>query len=191
MKQFCLLYIILIISGCSSVSKYETPNYEVVKKEGNIEIRSYPSFLKAEVRLEGEREQVSGKAFSILFSYITGKNTGENKISMTIPVLQEKNNKANAWDVSFLLPKNFNLLNAPKPKDDRIKLIQTKQAKLVAISFSGFWSEKNMQKHKALLDEFVKKEGLKIKAGEVFAFYNSPYTLPWLRRNEVLYFVME
>lgn len=191
MQKYFLIYIILILSGCSLMKKYETPNYEVIKKQGDIEIRSYPSLLKAQVNVSGKRQEASGQAFSILFSYISGKNLGENKISMTVPVMQESIEKEDKWNVSFLLPKSFNLENAPKPKDERIKLIQTKQEKLVAISFSGFWSEKNMQKHKNILDEFVKKEGLKIKPGQVFAFYNSPFTLPFFRRNEVLYFVDE
>lgn len=171
------------------MKNYETPNYTVIKKEGDIEIRSYPSLLKAQVNVKGQRQETSSQAFRILFDYISGKNATSNKISMTVPVMQESANKQDQWNISFLLPKSFTLENAPKPKDERIKLIQTKQETLVAITFSGFWSEKNMQKHKNILDEFVKKEDLKVKKGQVFAFYNSPFTLPFFRKNEVLYFV--
>jgi hypothetical protein len=72
----------------------ETPKYEVIKKNKNIEIRKYPEYIQAEVEIKdvGYRSAVE-KGFQILAGYIFGDNISRKKIDMTAPVKTSKSEK--------------------------------------------------------------------------------------------------
>ena len=67
----------------------EQPDYSVIKKDNEFEIRQYTNFLTATVETDGERDEAIGKGFRILFKYISGENKEKENISMTIPVMQK------------------------------------------------------------------------------------------------------
>jgi predicted nuclease of restriction endonuclease-like RecB superfamily len=106
---------------------------------------------------------------------------------MTAPVKQSKDN--NEWNVSFVLPSKYNLENVPKPKDNRINIYEQKESIRAVIRFSGFWTESNLNKHKEKLEKYIKDNGLTVKSEVIYAFYNSPYWIPFFRRNEVMYII--
>ncbi|MEI8390797.1 MAG: heme-binding protein [bacterium] len=201
LKLFLSALFLLVFIGASPImAKYETPEYQVIKSYKNIEIRKYPSYLVAEVTTTGERDKAANEAFMILFDYISGKNipnekipmtvpvtqSGE-KISMTIPVQQIKEN--NNWKLSFVVPSKYTLENVPKPKDERIKIYKQEESRRAVIRFSGLSSESNLSKNKQKLDNFIKENGFKIKSEPIYAFYDAPFTLPFLRRNEIMYII--
>jgi hypothetical protein len=64
--------------------------YQIVKKEGEFELRDYTAQILAEISVDGELEDAGKKAFQPLFQYISGQNQSENKIAMTAPVGVEK-----------------------------------------------------------------------------------------------------
>lgn len=191
-----------ILSACGG--DYEAPQYKVTKQAGNIEHRAYAPMLLAEVTIKGEdRDEAGNAAFRILFDYISGANQPSEEIAMTVPVTQSAEGQeiamtvpvtqakqaSGAWRTNFRLPSSISVKTAPKPTDERIRLYETTPENMVAISFSGFWGDENMAEHKALLDAYIESEGLKVTGPVRYAFYNSPFTLPWMRRNEVLYLV--
>jgi len=80
-----------------------------------------------------------------------------------------------------------NTETAPKPTDNRVSIISVPGERVVAIRFSGFWSDSNYAEHNAELQAFIAAEGLITEGEPVFAYYNAPF-VPWfLRRNEVIY----
>lgn len=105
---------------------------------------------------------------------------------MTSPVNQQvqKNGK---WLIQFGMPKNFTLQTLPKPEDKSIKFKIIKPRKMVAISFSGRWSDEIFKENKERLLHFIKKNGLKTQGKEILAYYDDPFTFPWNRRNEVIW----
>ena len=66
----------------------EEPEYEVIKKLDNVELRQYAPYVVAEVVLDATAEDAGNRAFPILAGYIFGKNKGEKKFAMTAPVTQ-------------------------------------------------------------------------------------------------------
>jgi hypothetical protein len=139
-----------------------------------------------------------------LFEYISGANTGDQSISMTAPVTQKPASDDGAkismtapvaqtetpegdWQVAFYLPRDYTTETAPKPTDDRVSIISVPGERVVAIRFSGFWSDSNYAEHNAELQAFIAAEGLITEGEPIFAYYNAPF-VPWfLRRNEVIY----
>ena len=74
----------------------------------------------------------------------------------------------------------------PMPLDDRVILKQEPGRLIAAIRYSGTWSRDRYQEKEASLRSLIGEHGLKVVGEPVFARYNAPFTLWFLRRNEVL-----
>ncbi len=205
MKNMGVLIMVLFIAGCSTSEKagyykgYQLPPYTVSESEGDIELRSYQPQLVAEVMVEGTRDEAANKGFRILANYIFGDNIPKETLAMTTPVAQKPASEkiamtspvsqmamGNKWAVQFGMPKEYTLDTVPKAKDERINFRMTGQNTVAAIRFSGRWSDARFDENKKKLDQFLKIRGLKAVSEPVFAYYDSPFTLPWNRRNEIL-----
>ena len=141
----------------------EEPDYIVLKKESDIEIRQYKNFLTASIKMEGDRKEAIGKGFRSLFKYISGENKNRESISMTIPVMQKSlgNNK---WNVSFVVPKKFDLKNVPQPDNANIQIKNNSDLKVIAITFSGLFSDGNIEENETKLRNYIKEKEIKIKS---------------------------
>jgi len=140
----------------------EEPDYIVLKKESEIEIRQYKNFLTASVETEGDRKEAIGKGFRYLFKYISGENKNKESISMTIPVMQ-KSSGNNKWSISFVVPKKFDLKNVPQPDNANIQIKNNSDLKVIAITFSGLFSDGNIEENETKLRNYIKEKGIKIE----------------------------
>jgi hypothetical protein len=61
----------------------EGPVYSVVKEDGNVEIRDYPGYITAQVKVRSDYNSALYSGFMKLFNYISGQNTNRSKIKMT------------------------------------------------------------------------------------------------------------
>ena len=176
----------------------EEPDYEVVKKFDQVELRRYAPYLVAEVVLNSAAEDAGNQAFPILAAYIFGKNKGERKFAMTAPVTQTaapvkmemtapvtQAAVPGGTRVQFVLPKGVTLESAPEPLDPRVQLRLVPASLWAVIRYSGTWSQSNYEEHLALLKATLDKAGVATQGEPVLARYNAPIT-PWfLRRNEI------
>ena len=158
---------------------YEEANYEVVKENKEYEIRKYSD------RLVIETNSIEGNGFRKLFNYISGNNKEKKEIKMTVPVTQEIKN--GNMTMQFYLPLKFNKNNAPKPSNSDIKILTIEGGYYAVIRYSGRSSDKNFLRNKDMLEKLLKKDNITILSPPVRASYNSPFTLPMLKRNEVMY----
>jgi hypothetical protein len=175
---------------------YETAGYAVEHTDGTVEVRRYPPQLVAEVTVDGDRSTAAGRGFRILAGYIFGGNTGAGKIAMTTPVTQEpakiamttpvtQSGRDGQWTVRFGMPGSYTLDTLPKPKDDRIRFAETPEDRVVVITFSGLPTAGNLAEKADELRRAVARMGLNVTGDAFYMFYDSPFTLPWNRRNEV------
>jgi len=187
---------ILVVKSAMAIEKAK---YTVLKKEDGFEIRQYDPQIVAETYVEGDLKGVGNEGFRRLYGYITGDNQKKKSISMTAPVVQEQDSekiamtapvgqekKENRWRITFLMPAEYTMETLPEPTDTRVNLVLDPGRLMVAVRYSGTWSEKSYEENKDLLEEYIQKRGL-VKTGEpVWARYDPPF-MPWfLRRNEVL-----
>ena len=168
---------LIIISNAMAVEEVE---YEVIKENEVYEIRKYSDRLAIETL---STNQNSG--FRKLFNYISGKNQKNEEIKMTAPVTQVKKN--GNMTMQFYLPSKFNKENTPDPSSSDVKVLNIKGGYYAVIKYSGMASEKNFIKHKNILEGELKKNNILILGPPVKATYNSPFTLPMLRRNEAMF----
>jgi len=106
------------------------------------------------------------------------------KIAMTAPVNQQRSGEK--WVVSFLMPSKYTMQTLPQPLDSTVILREVPARKMAAVRYSGTWSRKRYEERRARLEEFVSGKGWRIQGEPVFARYDPPFQLPFLRRNEVL-----
>ena len=186
-----------LISGCAMV--VEKPSYEVVRKDGDFELRDYGSTIVAETRVDASLEEAGGEAFDRLFGYISGDNRGETSISMTSPVTQtaaseeiemtapvEQRQTDSGWAVAFIMPSSYTLETLPKPTNPKVTLKTVPARRVAVIEYSGTWTEKRYQQHVDKLEKWIAQQRLKIEGQPVWARYNPPFT-PWfLRHNEIM-----
>jgi hypothetical protein len=185
-----ILFGFQIISG--SAMSYEEPEYTIVNETDTYEVRRYNNRTVAEVTVD---EGNSG--FRVLFAYISGANNGSRKVEMTVPVTQSaaidmtlpvtQSNTNGKMVMRFFLPNQYSMQNAPKPDDKRVRIIDLPEQYFGVISYSGFASESNFEKHHEELRTVLLNDGLVITGPPVKATYNSPFTPPFLRRNEAMY----
>ena len=174
-----LLTLISILALSSQLMAYEEANYEIVKENKIYEIRKYPN------RLVIETNSIQGNGFRKLFNYISGNNKDNEEIKMTVPVTQEIKN--GSMTMQFYLPSKFNKDNAPKPVNSEVKILTIEGGYYAVIEYSGRSSDKNFLKNKDILEKALKQDNLLVLSPPIRASYNSPFTLPILKRNEVMY----
>lgn len=176
----------------------EEPDYKVVEKLEDIEVREYAAYSVAEVVVPGPAAEAGSLAFPILAGYIFGKNKGEKKFAMTAPVTQTaepvklemtapvtQTPTPDGFRVQFVLPKGVTTASAPEPLDTRITLRDIAPSRLAVIRYSGFWSDANYIQHLTKLQATLRNANLAWLGEPVYSRYNAPFT-PWfLRRNEI------
>ena len=180
LKLYFIVFCTLFVLPYSAVMAYEEANYEVVSKNEKYEIRKYSDRLAVETMTSGIDSN-----FRKLFNYISGRNDTEEKIKMTTPVTQvEKNGN---MSMQFYLPSKFNSENVPNPSREDVKIVNIEGGYYAVIRYSGRASNKNFIKHKEILENELKKDNISISGTAIKASYNSPFTLPMLKRNEAMF----
>ena len=180
---------------------FEEPKYQLVETFEKIEVRSYFEYWVAEVEVTGDRNEAGSAGFKLLAAYIFGKNLGNHNISMTAPVIQTEHippelgtslitqsyeGSHRKWTIQFTMPSKFTLETLPKPKNSRVHLKLIPRKKVAVVTYSGRWTEANYQENLEVLKATLEK-GKFTPVGEPFwARYNAPYTLWFLRKNEIL-----
>ncbi len=162
----------------------ETAKYEVIRKEGEFEIRKYEAMLVATVKQAPSR-------FSVLFKYISGANRTSSKIAMTSPVITSKEIAMTApvisdsESMSFMVPSEYGLETVPEPIDGRVSIDEVPERVIATIRFKGFaWRESVGKQTERLLSR-IESEGISAKGVPFLMQYNPPYVPGFLRRNEV------
>jgi SOUL heme-binding protein len=155
----------------------ETPDYKVLEQEGKFEVRDYPAMTVA-------RTAMGDGDFMRLFRYISGGNAAEQKIAMTAPVLVQ--HKGEGGGMSFVVPRKVAAANVPAPKESEVSVDEMPAAKFAALTYSGRRTDSNETDALAKLRAWMAKKNLREEGEPVYAYYDPPWTLPFLRRNEVM-----
>ncbi len=167
-----------------STNKTKEQPYTVLEKDGNIEIRLYPSATLATVQSKAKSySEMASPGFRTLAGSIFGGNESETQIAMTSPVQMDINDSLSS--MSFVMPEGYDMNNLPKPNNSQVILSQTEEQVMAAIRFSGFADDESREKHKQELLNYLNSKGIQTKGNFKFLGYNPPYQLVG-RRNEVV-----
>ncbi len=190
----------------------EEPDYTIVSKTSDYEVRSYGPVVVAETKVNDKFENAGNQAFRILAGYIFGGNQSKTKIAMTAPVSQsnlqptseagvpstlEKSEKISmtapvnqikipsGFLIWFTMPKSYTLETLPTPNDSRVELRQIAGRTVAVFSYSGSWSEERYQEKLTEFRAALQKDDVQTVGEPTLARYNSPFQIWFLRRNEI------
>ena len=185
LKRIVLLIAILFLAGCSVFgnSDVEIAPYTLLQEDDNFQVRHYESLVLVTTpmaTLDGQRGP-----FGKLFKYISGDNDETQKIEMTAPVFMDQDG-GESDTMAFVLPESFSLETAPEPDDPSVNLESIEDYVVATIRFNGRLTQENIQAHRELLETWMKENKLEPIGPAKAAGYNPPFTIPALRRNEVL-----
>jgi hypothetical protein len=176
------LFISLVTSVIATQAiAIEEPVYQVEKawEAEQIEIRAYAPRVMA---VTGMDEDADG-GFRVLAGYIFGGNAEEEKIAMTAPVQQSM---AGEKEMAFMMPAEYALKDLPEPEDQRVSFREAPAYTAAVIQFSGWASADKADEHWQQLRRFLIAEGIEITGEPTLNQYNPPWTLPFMRRNEII-----
>jgi hypothetical protein len=201
MRAYLLGLYIIFFAGL--VMAIEEPEYVVIEKAGDFELRAYSPKIVAETLVSGSMDEASSAGFRLIADYIFGNNTsrigGNEKISMTAPVTMEpETEKINMtapvsmaqtgvqWRVHFVMPGGYTLDTLPKPNNMSVTLREIPARNYAVIRFSGFAGDDKVAAKTTDLMAWLDSKGIVPDGSPELARYNPPWTLPFLRRNEVM-----
>ena len=201
MIQKILLCTLLLLSTLTGIAMAtEEPSYTSILQDAPFEIREYPSLIAAEVTVSGERSDAVSAGFRLLAGYIFGGNTRKQSIAMTAPVTQnEAPNEKIAmtapvmqspdpagWIIRFIMPASYTLETLPTPNDPKVRLVALPPKRLAVVRFSGLVDDNDVEQQTTLLRAFVAQQKLTSVGTPSLARYDPPWTLWFLRRNEIM-----
>jgi hypothetical protein len=198
----------LAVAGCAVFgdrSGTAEPAFIVLARHEPIEIRQYGPRLAAETTVEADEEAARNEGFRRLAGYIFGANTGSAKIAMTAPVAQAPQQGTTiamtapvaqaaapstaagqgGWVVRFFMPAEWTMATLPTPNDPAVRLVEIPGETMAVLRFTGSRAPAAVTRENAALLRALDSGPWQPTGEPVAWFYDPPWTLPWLRRNEV------
>ena len=175
MKTFAAFLSAAMLAGTAMAT--ETPDYKVLSRDGKFEVREYPALTLV-------RTASGDGDFMRLFRYISGSNEAEQKIAMTAPVLMKHEGEKSG--MSFIVPQEVAAGKLPAPRDAAVTVDKLPSGHFAVYHYSGRRSAANEQEALGKLCAWVDKRRLEVAGEPLFGYYDPPWTLPFLRRNEVM-----
>jgi DNA gyrase inhibitor GyrI len=201
LKLFALIAIGLAVLAVGAllafvyiVQNVEQPEYALIRKDGDFELRDYPALTVARVHRDGARRQALSAGFGPLARYIFAKERDGEKIAMTAPVIQQPTTAAAAdggWTVGFIMPKAAVAAGLPAPADADVRLTELPPRRVAAVRFNGRTTDERTAEQRQRLEAWTTAQGLSAVSPPIYAYYNDPMTPGPLRRNEILLDVPE
>ncbi len=191
----------LTLFACSAVGvrQAEEPSFTVVALLGAVQVRQYGPRIAAETVVDGDEEATRSAGFRRLAGYIFGANHGGTKIAMTAPVAQDAagasiamtapvaqaRDAAGRWRIRFFMPAGYTLDTLPQPNDPTVTLVPVPPETVAVLRFSGGTGAEAVAARTADLVAALEGSAWQPAGEPVAWFYDPPWTLPPLRRNEV------
>ena len=205
--QRILSFLVLLVLLPATAMSIEEPDYDVIGQYDDFELRRYAPYLVAEVDVDGDFDDAGNSAFRILAGYIFGDNASAEKMEMTAPVESRPAGEGEKMAMTapvtamtsksdgkttyaFVMERKYTIDSLPVPNDKRIRIRQVPERTMAVRRYSGRWTQDKYLQHEQALRDALSTVGIETISGPVLARYNSPFSLPFMRRNEVMYEVL-
>lgn len=176
-----LTAIVLTMSTLSVASDIEEPSWELIDTLGDVEVRLYAPGIQAITALPSSASTTEG--FKRLAGYIFGGNADGQSIAMTAPVQETLGEDEPV--MAFTMPSQYALQDLPAPDDARVQIIEVPARTVATVSFSGWATGGKVSRMQRKLLAALEQHAIEPIGEPILNQYNPPWTLPFLRRNEV------
>jgi hypothetical protein len=189
-----LLALFGVAASAVGASAVEEPPHQVIARDGDFEIRDYPALTLAETGVDADRTTAGNQGFRKLAGYIFGGNATKQSIEMTAPVIEAPRGAMGdqalgglkGWTIRFVMPRGLSLAILPKPDAEGIILREEPPTRYAVLRFSGLAGDDAVAVKTAELERLLKARDLTAAGPPLVAQYNPPWTLPFVRRNEIM-----
>lgn len=179
MSGLSLILMALLLS--MSAIAIEEPRYTVLEKiDDRIEVRQY----EAQVVAVTPMSESQNNGFRVLAGYIFGGNDKDEKIAMTAPVATTM--AGDQREMTFMMPNEYTLESLPKPLDGRVDFRSIPAYTAAVIRFSGRANGSIAEEKWLALKTVLEGTDWQIVGQPTLNQYNPPWTLGFLRRNEII-----
>ncbi len=163
------------------------PDHSAERLAGAVEIRRYGARIAAETTVTAGEEAARNAGFRRLARYIFGANHADEKIAMTAPVAQRAVGKRGGgeWAIRFFMPADKTLESLPQPDDAEVRLVRVPPETIAVRRFTGSRSRRAVAAQTARLLDTLRTNGFEVTDTPAAWFYDPPWTIPALRRNEI------
>ena len=172
MLRFAIIITSSVFFLHDSIMAIETPNFQLLKKEGEFEIREYDPIIIAVTKVNSNYREASSTGFRRIANYIFGGNQKKMEIKMTAPVILDVPNSNNIYEILFVMPSKHSLEELPAPDQSNVELKVKELGKTAVIKFGGWATESRATYYKRRLEDFVKNGGFTINSDCLL--YTSP-----------------
>nr|WP_235009777.1 heme-binding protein [Mycobacterium sp. 3519A] len=161
----------------------EEPGHRCEPLTKHVQIRHYGPRVAAETTVGRDEMSARHEGFRRLAGYIFGRNHGGDRIAMSAPVGTAPAEPG--WVIRFYMPAGRTLESLPMPHDDRVRLVSVPAESVAVLRFTGTATPEAVRAHTAALRRVLQAYGFETVGSPVTWLYDPPWTVPWLRRNEV------
>lgn len=179
----------------------EEPAHSIDRLAGRVEIRRYGERVAAETTVTAGEEAARDAGFRLLAGYIFGGNHAATVIPITLPAAQQGIRRGQKiamtapvsqtagaegqWVIRFFMPAGETMQSLPRPDHPAVRLV-TVPAETVAVRrFSGSRGHRSVASQTAQLMSTLREFGFQLAGIPAAWFYDPPWTVPMLRRNEI------
>jgi len=164
----------------------------------------YATYQQHECIVAEVKSSDENNGFRVLAKYIgvfgTPNNEGTKALAMTAPVISRPEQirmtapvvtQEQAGTMAFVMPKEYTMQTIPKPTDPAITLREIPAKKAAVLTFSWNMGQGDGERRLDELLELLRRDGVSWKQddrGEAVwevARYNPPFTVPFLKTNEL------
>ena len=203
MKKLLIIAIAsMLATGCAELGQRtgEEALYSTLAVDENFEIRLYEPLIIAQIAVDGSYLSATKMGYQILTDYVSGNNLADQtisvnppstvgvgskkpKIELTVPYYEEYLD--GAWLTSVAMPESYTLRTLPVPADSGITFKVLPRIKVAVISYIGYRSERMISKKADMLTQWVRQNELNTTSSARSVIYDTPWTVPMLRRHEI------
>jgi hypothetical protein len=159
------------------------PDYDVHRRIGPLELRLYTPRIEARTRVDGLTfDDALDEGYRRLASYIRGANASHEELARLTPVIV---GREGGYYVAMVMPPGRTIDTLPPPEHERVRLHHVPARRVAVMCFAGGMSHARASQHEQEAQRRIRDAGLHALGIPVHAIFDPPWTLPFLRRNEV------
>jgi hypothetical protein len=161
-----------------------TPAFETIEQTNGLELRRYPFRIEARHDVQAtDLVAALDAGFTRLECYMFGANAESETLGCTRPVLTTM--RDGVYTMSFVMPPHRTMASLPHPDDLRVTLREVPERTIAAYPFHGDFSRDNIAFQERKFLRALVDAGVVAKGSIALATYDSPTTLPRLRKTEL------
>jgi len=177
--------ILIIFFSMAAAETLKNPEFILVEKHGEIEVREYSEYVIAKTSISQGDMELNNNMFRTLAGYIFGGNNKSQSIPMTAPVITK--NDESSYDMIFFMLDANKPEDLPLPNSSNVSIEMMDLGKTISITFGMWATDSRVKYYKKKLDKHIKDNNIQIKSPLMVAQYNSPWAMPPFRKNELIY----